>query len=125
MAVMGSPSAERWLLADPSIAMRLIPHRYKLVADPGLRTPDLLVVDGECDLALARWAEFDPSGAIPVAFLVRAPAGAARAAVISRPITSGRVVESLDLIVRRLTGWAPVLTMGVRARIEKLVPIAA
>jgi len=126
IAVMGSsPSAERWLLADRSIAMRLVPHRYKLVADPRLRRPDLLVVDGECNQALVRWTTYDPSGEIPAVFLLRAPPGTERAVVVSRPITSGRVIESLDRMVRRLTGWAPALTTGARTPFEHPVPLAA
>jgi hypothetical protein len=125
VAVVGNPSAERWLLATAFATTRQRPCAYELVTDPKDRSPDILVVDAEDEDAIARWRKRDPMGAIPTAFFVRVPARAKCAVIVSRPITSGRIVDALDQISRRFLGETTATTMGAAALGRELVPAAA
>ena len=125
VAVVGSPSTEKWLLAKAFVATRDRPCTYELVTDAADRSPDILVVDAEDRDAIARWAARDPLGAIPAAFFIKVPARAKCAVIVSRPITSGSIVESLDQISRRFFGETSASTMGVAASEMGLVPATA
>ena len=125
VAVVGSPSTEKWLLAKAFAATRDRPCTYELVTDSADRAPDILVVDAEDRDAIARWGARDPLGAIPAAFFVKVPQRAKCAVIVSRPITSGRIVESLDQISRRFFGETTATTMGAAALEMELVPAAA
>jgi len=111
VAVVGSASTERWLLAQALADTRKRGCAYELV-DPVQKSPDVLVVDAEDESAVARWRVRDPLGAIPAAFFVRVPARAKCAVIIARPITSGRIVEALDQISRRFLGETVATTFG-------------
>jgi hypothetical protein len=125
VAVVGSPSTEKWLLAKAFAATRDRPCTYELVTDAADRAPDILVVDGEDRHAIARWSSRDPQGAIPAAFFVKVPQRAKCAVIVSRPITSGRIVESLDQISRRVFGETTATTVGAAAPKRELVAAAA
>ena len=125
VAVVGSPSTEKWLLAKAFAATRDCPCTYELVTESADRAPDILVVDAEDRDAIARWGARDPLGAIPAAFFVKVPQRAKCAVIVARPITSGRIVESLDQISRRFFGEATIATMGAAAAKRDLVAAAA
>lgn len=125
VAVVGSPSTEKWLLAKAFAATRDRPCTYELVTDSADRAPDILVVDAEDRDAIARWGARDPLGAIPAAFFGKVPQRAKCAVIVARPITSGRIVESLDQISRRFFGEATTATMGAAAPKRDLVAAAA
>ena len=125
VAVVGHPSAEKWLLAAALGATSKRPCAYELVIDPADRSPDILVVDAEDEDAIARWRVRDPLGAIPAAFFVKVPPRAKCALIVSRPITSGRIVEALDQISRRFLGETTATTMGAAGIERELVPAAA
>jgi hypothetical protein len=125
VAVVGHPSTEQWLLAEAFAATRKRACAYELVTGPSDRAPDILVVDSEDGDAIARWRARDPLGAIPAAFFVKVPPRAKCAVIVSRPITSGRIVEALDQISRRFFGETTATTMGAAAIETELVPAAA
>ena len=125
VAVVGHPSAEKWLLAAALGATSKRACGYELVTDPRDRSPDILVVDAEDEDAVARWRARDPMGAIPTAFFVRVPPRAKCALVVPRPITSGRIVEALDQISRRFLMETTSTTVTAAAfRIEELAAAA-
>ena len=125
VAVVGNPSTEQWLLTAAFDATSKRPCAYELVTDPKDGSPDILVVDAEDEDALARWRKRDPLGTIPTAFFVKVPPRAKCAVIVARPITSGRIVESLDQISRRFLGETTATTMGAAAFERELVPAAA
>jgi len=125
VAVVGNPSAERWLLAAAFAATSKRPCGYELVTDPKDSSPDILVVDAEDEDAIARWRKRDPLGTIPTAFFVKVPQRAKCAVIVPRPITSGRVVDALDQISRRFLGETTATTMGAAAFDRELVPAVA
>jgi hypothetical protein len=125
VAVVGSPPTEKWLLAQAFAATRDRPCSYELVTDTKDGSPDILVVDTEDQDAIARWNKRDPLGTIPAAFFVKVPARAKSAVIVARPITSGRIVESLDQISRRFFGETAATTMGSAAFEMELAGAAA
>jgi hypothetical protein len=125
VAVVGHPSAEKWLLAAALDATHKRRCAYELVTDPEDKSPDILVVDAEDEDAVARWRVRDPMGAIPTAFFVRVPQRAKCALVVSRPITSGRIVEALDQISRRFLMESTTTTISAAAfRMEEVAAAA-
>lgn len=123
--VVGHPSTEKWLLAAALAATRKRSCAYELMTNPADRSPDILVVDAEDEDAIARWRARDPLGAIPAAFFVKVPPRAKCAVIVSRPITSGRIVEALDQISRRFLGETTATTIGAAALDRGLMPAAA
>ena len=103
VAILGSPQAERWLLVQAFAETRKRACVY-LATDPGFRQPDMYVIDPDNDLALARWMALDPRGSTPAAFFRRVHSRAKSAVIVSRPLTSGAVVDSLDRLARRFFG---------------------
>ena len=101
VAVLGTPQAEQWLLVRAFAATRDRQCIYELVADAAATRPDMYVVDAEHDSAIARWVALDSKGSIPAAFLGRVHPRAKSAVVVSRPHTSGSVVDALDQLTRR------------------------
>jgi hypothetical protein len=101
VAVLGSPQAEQWLLVRAFAAKRDDGCDYELAADSAVRRPDMYVVDSESDHAIARWAALDSKGTVPAAFFSRVHPRAKCAVVVSRPLTSGSVVDALDRLARR------------------------
>jgi hypothetical protein len=101
IAVLGSPSAERWLLAEAVRVPRRAAWSYELVANPHGEFVDLLVVDSDYGDALMRWAKLDPQGALPAAFVSGIHPRAKNAVSVSKPFTSGCVMDSLDQLTRR------------------------
>ena len=125
VAIVGSPSAEKWLLTNALAATSKRACTYELVTDLKDASPDILVVDAEDEDAVARRHKRDPLGAIPTAFFVKVPPRAKCAVIVARPITSGRIVESLDQISRRFLGETMATTIGAAALDRELVPAAA
>lgn len=125
VAVVGSPSTEQWLLAKAFAATNNRACAYELVTDATDQSPDILVVDAEDRDAVARWSARDPLGIIPAAFFVKVPPRAKSAVIVSRPITSGRIVDSLDQISRRFLGETTTTTMGAGVFARELAAIAA
>ena len=101
VAVLGTPQAEQWLLVRAFAATRDRRYAYELVQDPAAQRPDMYVVDTEDDFAIARWAALDFKGAVPAAFFSRVHPRAKSGVVVSRPLTSGNVVDALDQLTRR------------------------
>jgi hypothetical protein len=101
VAVLGTPQTEQWLLARAFAATGDRQCAYELVADSAARRPDMYVIDSENDRAIARWAALDSKGTVPAAFLGKVHARAKCAVVVSRPHTSGSVVDALDQLTRR------------------------
>ena len=101
VAVLGTPQAEQWLMVRAFAATRDRQCAYELVADAAAGRPDMYVVDAENDYAITRWVALDSKGAVPAAFLSRVHPRAKSAVVVSRPHTSGTVVDALDQLARR------------------------
>jgi hypothetical protein len=101
VAVLGTPHAEQWLLVRAFAATRDRQCAYEQVAEGAATRPDMFVVDSESEHAIARWAALDSKGTIPAAFFVKIHARAKCAVVVSRPHTSGSVVDALDQLARR------------------------
>jgi hypothetical protein len=101
VAVLGTPQTEQWLLERAFAATRGRQFAYELAADVAVRRPDMFVIDSENDYAVARWATLDPKGTVPAAFFARVHSRAKSAVVVSRPHTSGSVVDALDRLARR------------------------
>ncbi len=125
VAVLGTPQTEQWLLARAFAAPRDGRCAYELVADSAARRPDMYVVDSDNDHAIARWAALDSKGAVPAAFFARVHPRAKCAVVVSRPHTSGSVVDALDQLSRRFLGETTATTMGAAGIEREPVPAVA
>jgi len=101
VAVLGTPQTEQWLLVRAFAATQERQCAYELVTDAAVTRPDMIVVDSEHDSAIARWMAMDSRGSIPAAFFGRVHPRAKSAVVVSRPHTSGTVVDALDQLARR------------------------
>jgi hypothetical protein len=101
VAVLGTPQTEQWLLVRAFAATRDRRCVYELVDNSSDNRPDMYVVDAEHDSAIARWVAQDSRGAVPAAFFGRVHPRAKSAVVVSRPHTSGSVVDALDQLTRR------------------------
>ncbi len=101
VAVLGTPQAEQWMMVRAFAATRERQCAYELVTDAVATQPDMYVVDSDNDYAIARWVALDSKGAVPAAFFSRVHPRAKSAVVVSRPHTSGSVVDALDQISRR------------------------
>jgi len=101
VAVLGTPQLEQWMLVRAFEATRARECAYELVAAAAVHRPDMYVVDAENDHAIARWAALDSRGTVPAAFFGRVHPRAKCAMVVSRPHTSGSVVDALDRLTRR------------------------
>ena len=101
VAVLGTPQTEQWLLVRAFAATRDRQCVYELVSDSASDRPDMYVVDAEHDSAIARWVAQDSRGSVPAAFFGRVHPRAKSAVVVSRPHTSGTVVDALDQLERR------------------------
>ena len=104
VAVLGSPQTERWLLRQAFSETRRRACAYEIESDPESWRPHLYVIDPEAENALAHWAALDPRGTVPAAFLVSVNQRAKNAVIVARPLTSGRIVDALDQLVRRFYG---------------------
>jgi hypothetical protein len=101
VAVLGTAQTEQWLLVRAFAATQERHCAYELVTDTAATRPDMIVVDSEHDSAIARWMAMDSKGSIPAAFFGRVHPRAKSAVVVSRPHTSGTVVDALDQLARR------------------------
>ena len=102
VAVFGNTQTQYWLLVEAFAASRKREFGYEPSADLKSEPPHLCVVDPADEEAMVRWAYFDPKGTLPAAFFGRVHQRAKNAVIVARPLTSGRIVESLDQLVRRL-----------------------
>ena len=89
---------------------------YELVTDAATARPDMYLVDSDNDHAIARWAALDSKGTVPAAFFTRVHPRAKCAVVVSRPHTSGSVVDALDRISRRFLGESSATTTRAAPR---------
>ena len=113
VAVLGTPHTEQWLLVRAFAATSERQCAYELVTDGAATRPDMYVVDSENDNAIARWVALDSKGTVPAAFFARVHPRAKSAVVVSRPHTSGTVVDALDQLTRRFLDRSAATTMGV------------
>jgi len=111
VAVLGTPHTEQWLLVRAFAETGERPFTYELVTDALTGKPDMYVVDADHDHAIARWAALDSKGSVPAAFFSRVHPRAKCAVMVSRPHTSGSVVDALDRISRRFLGESSAATM--------------
>jgi hypothetical protein len=111
IAVLGTPQTEQWLLVRAFAATQERQCAYELVTDPSAARPDMFVVDAEHDHAIARWMALDGKGAVPAAFFGRVHPRAKSAVVVSRPHTSGTVVDALDQLERRFLAESSVTSV--------------
>ena len=102
VAVLGTPQTEQWLMVRAFAASHERSRAYELVTDCTARQPDMYVIDPENDHAITRWARLDSKGTVPAAFFTRVHPRAKCAVVVSRPHTSGSVVDALDQLARRV-----------------------
>ncbi len=82
---------------------------YALAAGASQSDPDIVVVDGESDDALAAWASSGHRYVTPTLFLGKADASCARGAVVPRPLLPTRIHAALDGLARRFGKVAPEL----------------
>ena len=122
VAVIGSPQAEQWLLARAFIGSRKRAWGYELVAYPASRSPHMFIVDPESGGALVRWMALDRKGEIPAVFLGSVSRRAKFAVIATRPFTSGRIVDSLDQLARRISAFSGQVSDGKIARPRMLRP---
>ena len=101
VAVFGNPQTQYWLLVEAFAASRKRAFGYEPATDLKSEPPHLCVVDPADEQALVRWAYFDPRGTLPAAFFGRVHQRAKNAVIVARPLTSGRIVDALDQLVRR------------------------
>lgn len=125
VAVLGTPQTEQWLLVRAFAATRERECAYELVADATAVRPDMYVVDAEHDHAIARWLALDSKGTVPAAFFARVHPRAKFAVVVSRPHTSGTVVDALDQLTRRFLGESSATTMRAAPRVLELAHAVA
>jgi len=123
VAVLGSPQAERWLLVDAFAFSRRRACGYELAADPASEPPHMFVVDPECPDAIARWTALDRNGVVPAVFLGSVSQRAKFAVVTTRPFTSGRIVDSLDQLARRIEAFSEQTFARRTARSGILQPV--
>lgn len=124
VAVLGTPQTEQWLLARAFAGTHDRECAYELVADASATRPDMYVVDAENDYAIARWVALDAKGAVPAAFFARVHPRAKSAVVVSRPHTSGTVLDALDQLARRFLEDAETSRPGSRARSSEIAVAA-
>lgn len=124
VAVLGTPQAEQWLMVRAFAATQDRQCAYELVADSAAAQPDMFVVDSDNDSAIARWVAMDSRGAVPAAFFARVHPRAKSAVVVSRPHTSGTVVDALDQLARRFLEDSETSRPGARARSSELAVAA-
>lgn len=116
VAVLGTPQTEQWLLVRAFAATSERQCAYELVVDAAAARPDMYVVDSENDQAIARWVALDSKGTVPAAFFARVHPRAKSAVVVSRPHTSGTVVDALDQLTRRFLDRPKTPMIGVAQR---------
>jgi len=119
VAVLGTPQTEQWLLVRAFAATRNRQCAYELV-DAAAGRPDMYVVDSEHDHAIARWVAQDARGSVPAAFFSRVHPRAKSAVVVSRPHTSGTVVDALDQLARRFLEDSETSRVASRAQPREL-----
>ena len=105
VTVLGSPQAEQWLLARAFAESEKRPWSYELAADAASQAPHMFVIDPESSGALVRWMALDRKGSLPAVFLGSVSQRAKFAVITARPFTSGRIVDSLDQLARRIAAF--------------------
>jgi len=105
--VLGVPEPELRIVRTAFLISQGRARAYTLAADPTHSDPDVLLVDGESDAALARRAANDRWRTAPALFLGKGDAGCARSAVMSRPLVPTRLLASLDDVTRRFGALVP------------------
>ena len=125
VAVLGTPQTEQWLLVRAFAATRDRQYAYELVADSAGRRPDMYVIDSENDYAIARWAALDSKGTIPAAFFARVHPRAKCALVVSRPHTSGSVVDALDQLTRRFLEVSGTRKLESQSAVKEIALVVA
>lgn len=121
VAIFGSPQAEQWLLHRAFADSRGRAWAYELAADPLSEPPHMCVVDPEAPGALFRWMASDKKGTIPAVFLGSVSQRAKFAVITTRPFTSGRIVDSLDQLARRIVAFSDRTFAARAARTDGLL----
>ncbi len=106
---VGVPERELRILNTTFLISQGRASAYALATEPPQGDPDILVVDGESDEALAAWASSGHRYVTPTLFLGKEDASAARSAVVPRPLLPIRILAALDDLTRRFGKAVPEL----------------
>jgi hypothetical protein len=107
--VLGVPERELRILSTAFLISQGRASVYALAAEPPQGDPDILVVDGESDEALAAWASSGHRYVTPTLFLGKEDASGTRSAVVPRPLLPIRILAALDHLTRRFGKAVPEL----------------
>ena len=104
---LGVPERELRILNTTFLISQGRASTYALAAEPPQGDPDIVVVDGESDEALAAWALSGHRYVTPTLFLGKEDASCARSAVVPRPLLPTRILAALDDLARGFGKVAP------------------
>jgi hypothetical protein len=107
--VLGVPERELRILDTVFLISKGRASVYARAAAPPQGDPDILIVDGESDEALAAWASSGHRYVTPTLFLGKEDASCARRAVVPRPLLPTRILPALDDLTRRFGKAVPEL----------------
>jgi hypothetical protein len=105
---LGMPERELRILKTTCRISQARARAYVLATDPPQGAPDLVIVDGESDAALATRARAGWS-ALPTLFVARGDANDARSLTVLRPLVPTRILTALDDLTRRFGKSVPEL----------------
>ena len=120
VAILGTPHAERWLLDQAFAESRGRDWCYERALD---EAPHMFVIDPETQDAVVRWGALDPNGVAPAVFFERVHPRAKFAVIVARPITSGRILDSLDQLARRISVFSERVSARKVSRAGMLRPV--
>jgi hypothetical protein len=106
---LGVPERELRILNTTFLISQGRANAYALAADPPTGDPDIVVVDGESDEALAAWASSGHRYVTPTLFLGKPDPSCVRSAVVPRPLLPTRILAALDDLTRRFGKAVPEL----------------
>jgi hypothetical protein len=99
--VLGVSEREQRILRTAFLISQGRAHAYALAGDPPLADPDVLIVNGDSEQALARRAAYERWRTAPVLSLGAGDRSCARSAVAPRPLAPTQLVALLDGLTRR------------------------
>ncbi|HLB14429.1 MAG TPA: hypothetical protein VJM14_05825 [Burkholderiales bacterium] len=106
---LGVPERELRILDTTFLISQGRASAYAPAAEPPPGDPDIVVVDGESDEALAAWASSGHRYVTPTLFLGKQDASCVRSAVVPRPLQPTRILAALDDLTRRFGKAVPEL----------------
>ncbi len=106
---LGVPERELRILDTTFLISQGRASAYALAPEPPQGDPDILVVDGESDEALAAWASSGHRYVTPALFLGKEDPSCAPSAVVPRPLLPIRILAALDDLTRRFGKAVPEL----------------